>query len=90
VAQWRVTAISSVAHLWRSGASMTALSTTFRVGKRYRCEMRFDRARGLLAEWTPDTPRRLTTDETTDYRRGRDAFLAEVAKLIGGNVLVLE
>jgi hypothetical protein len=66
------------------------LSTTFRVGKAYRCEMRFDAERGLVAEWTPDTPRRLTPQELADYRRGRNAFLAEVAKIIGGNVLLVE
>jgi hypothetical protein len=65
------------------------ISTTFRVGKSYRCDMRFDSTRGLLAEWTPDTPKRLTEAEAADYRRGRDAFLAEIARRIGGNVMVI-
>ncbi len=62
--------------------------TTFRVGKRYRCEMRFT-ARSLIAEWTPAPPKKLTPEELNDYLRGRDALLAEVAKLIGGNILVV-
>jgi hypothetical protein len=64
------------------------ISTSFRVGKRYRCEMRFTN-RGLVAEWTPAPPKKLTPEELAEYRRGRDTFLAEVAKLIGGDILVV-
>jgi hypothetical protein len=45
--------------------------------------------RGLVAEWTPAPPKKLTPEEHADYRRGRDTFLAEVAKLIGGDILVV-
>jgi hypothetical protein len=64
------------------------IETTFRVGERYRCEMRFI-SRGLVAEWTPAPPKKLTPEERADYLRGRDAFLAEVAQLIGGDVVVI-
>ena len=72
---------------------MADISTTFRVGQRYRCSMRYSptEARGLMAEWEPSPPtRRLTKAELADYRRGRDAFAAEIAHLIGGDVLIVE
>jgi hypothetical protein len=48
-------------------------------------------AAGLAAEWEPDVPtQRLTKSELRDYRRGRDAFVAEIARHIGGNVLLVE
>lgn len=65
------------------------LSTVFRVGVR-RCSMTYSAA-GLAAEWEPDVPtQRLTKSELRDYRRGRDAFVAEIARHIGGNVLLVE
>ena len=45
----------------------------------------------MNVEWSPDVPkRRLNKREIQDYRRGRDAALTEVARLIGGNVLCVE
>jgi hypothetical protein len=73
----------------RSATVQRLLSTTFRVGKRYRCHMRFIDA-GLAAEWEPEPPTKLTPAEMADYRRGRNAFIAEIAKLIGSDVLLVE
>jgi hypothetical protein len=63
---------------------------TFRVG-RFFCEMTFADGH-LSAQWSPDVPMRgsLSRGEIAQYRAGRDALMAEVAKVIGGNVLVLE
>ena len=75
---------------------MAELSTTFRVGRRYRCSIVLPLAgvkAGLLqieTSWQPDIPRRLSKAELRDYRRGRDALLAEAAKHIGGPVAVVE
>lgn len=70
------------------------ISTTFRVGKRM-VKMSLDEhlPRGVTAlntEWTPDFPKALSKAEWKDYRRGRNLFLAEVARAIGGKVLVAE
>ena len=73
-------------------AMCAELSTTFRVGKRYRCSISLP-LRGtvrLEARWEPRRPTRLTEDELLDYRRGRDALLAEAARLLGGPVIVAE
>jgi hypothetical protein len=64
------------------------LSTRFRVGKRFMCTLTFADGE-MRADWSP-MPRRLKQKEWADYRRGRDALLAEVAKSIGGNVLTVE
>jgi hypothetical protein len=69
---------------------MKTISNTIRVGA-YICEMTFaDNA--LSAKWSPDLPKRgsLTQQEIAAYRAGRDALMAEVAKMIGGNVLMIE
>ena len=67
------------------------VSNTFRVGK-FICEMRYTPGAGLSAEWTPVIPRRgeLSRSEVGQYRAGRDALVAEIAKAIGGNVLLVE
>jgi hypothetical protein len=69
------------------------ITTTFRVGRRYRCSLRYPSPEcgGLIAEWEPSFPtRRLTKAELADYRQGRDTFFAEIARMIGGNVLIIE
>ena len=77
-------------------APLDTLSTTFRVGRRYWCSIVLPLAMlksGSLkieTSWEPDTPRRLTKAEMRDYRRGRDALLAEVAQHIGGGIAVVE
>jgi len=44
----------------------------------------------LAAEWSPDLPRRLSKREWREYRAGRDALVADIAKAIGGTVLGVE
>lgn len=72
------------------------LSATFRVGQRYRCTLilALSGQTGMAAEiqtcWEPGPPKQLTTAEMRDYRRGRDALLAEAARHIGGRVAVVE
>jgi len=72
------------------------LETTFRVGDRYRCSISIALASltvGMLdiaTLWEPDVPEHLSADEMNDYRRGRNALLAEAAQRIGGNVAVIE
>ena len=72
------------------------VTTTFRVGRRFKVAMTIPsfgpgETLAMNVEWSPDVPkRRLNKREIQDYRRGRDAALAEVARLIGGNVLCAE
>ena len=68
------------------------LTTTFRVGSRYRCSLTLPLkgAVKLEAQWEPRRPTHLTEDELRDYRCGRDALIAEAALLLGGNVVVAE
>ena len=71
------------------------LATSFRVG-RYTCSIKLPiealRAGVMRVEtsWLPEPPTRLTKAELRDYRRGRDALLAEAGRLLGGPVLVAE
>ena len=72
---------------------MTAITRTFRVGDNFLCTITVPIGqRGIVidAEWFPRPPSRLTDDELAEYRRGRDAVLAEVARAIGGSVAVLD
>lgn len=74
---------------------MTALplppvvSTRFRVGKKFVCEMSFGPT-GLLCEWSPRVPTRLTKKDFRAYRQRRDALLAEVAAAIGAPVHIAD
>lgn len=67
---------------------------SWRVGK-YTVEMTVPRPEpgrpsAVAMEWAPHMPERLTTSEIAQYRRGRDAALAELAEILGGNVAVIE
>jgi hypothetical protein len=44
----------------------------------------------IETRWLPETPTLLTKAELREYRRGRDALLAEAGRLLGGNVIVAE
>lgn len=71
------------------------VTTTFRVGRRYRCTMTIPRpepgsALAMACAWEPSPPKRLNEREMRDYRRGRNAALSEAARLIGANVLCVE
>jgi hypothetical protein len=66
-------------------------SATFRVGP-YTARMTFNpNTRQLACEWDPHTPpaKSLTRKEIDQYRSGRDALLAEVARAMG-NILVID
>jgi hypothetical protein len=71
------------------------LSTIFRVG-RYTCSITLplplptSGAVSIETRWEPEPPHRLNADELAEYRRGRDALLAEAAKHVGGPVAVVE
>jgi hypothetical protein len=74
-----------------------ALTMTFKVGFRFRCTMSLPvdavRKGALLStecEWEPRVPTRLSSNEMRDYRRGRDAFYGEIARLTGVNIAVAE
>jgi hypothetical protein len=73
------------------------LTTNFKVGRRFRCFMSIDlnkvgRGKALEMEcrWWPKLPRRLSGNEFEDYRRGRDAFLDELAHATGVKTLSIE
>ena len=73
------------------------LTTSFRVGYRSRCIISLDLAE-LDAEeppiatcrWSPRVPRKLSEREMADYRRGRNAFAAEVARLSRSRIVVAD
>jgi hypothetical protein len=65
------------------------ISNTFKVGP-ITCEMTISALGQLTAEWSPHMPDRLTRKERAQYRAGRDALLAEFAKLTGLNMLIIE
>lgn len=67
------------------------ISTTFRVGRRFRCTMSMDARGGALkCEWEPKTPTRLSREEMADYRRGRNMMIAEFARLTNQRILIVE
>jgi hypothetical protein len=73
------------------------LSTTFKVGYRYRCTMSMDLAAfaagdalSLTCRCSPKPPKKLSQNEIEDYRRGRDALMTELARVADGRVLVAE
>lgn len=45
---------------------------------------------GVVAEWSPDKPRKLTRKELVRYRRVRDEALAELAARTREAVVVVE
>jgi hypothetical protein len=45
---------------------------------------------GALAEWIGGMPKTLTDVEMKRYREGRNALLSEVARKLGGKVLLVE
>ena len=69
-------------------SSAGAFETAFRVGK-YTCEMSYSPGGGLKAEWSA-MPKKMSDDMWREYRSGRNSLFAEVAKAIGGAVLVVE
>ena len=78
----------------------TALSTTFKVGYRCRCTITAPLAErgspsGLVpvsatGTWHPKPPCCLSLRELADYRHDRGALIAEICRMIDGNILVVE
>ncbi|ARN80923.1 hypothetical protein DSM21852_00760 [Methylocystis bryophila] len=68
---------------------LPAVSTKFRVGKKFVCEMSFGPS-GLACEWSPRVPDHLSKKDLRTYRQRRDMLLAEVAALIGAPVGVAD
>ena len=72
------------------------IETTFKVGRRWKVTLALPDhlppgVHDVNATWDPACPdRRLNKREMADHRRGRDAFLAEAARLMGGSALVVE
>ncbi len=64
-------------------------TATFKVGK-YTCEMSYHSDGDLYAVWSPDLPRQLSKRELRQYRAGRNAFLIEEARTLGGAIAVIE
>ncbi|RDD61462.1 hypothetical protein [Ferruginivarius sediminum] len=75
-------------------AEQPAIVRTFRVGKRTVTLSVETPRRGevanMICEWSPDRPRRLSRKEWREYRRGRDAALADLAEAMGATVGVME
>jgi hypothetical protein len=70
---------------------MKKWQNTFRVGIR-KCTMTYSKETGISSEWDPSTPNNMSKQDLEQYRNGRNALLAKVAKELGvvGNVLVIE
>jgi hypothetical protein len=65
-------------------------STVFRVGK-FRCTMTLANGQ-MTTEWSPGlpTPKQMNKAMWREYRAGRNTFLAEVSRQIGGAIAVIE
>ena len=68
------------------------LSSTFRVGKHFRCTMTAElpTPSRIDCEWRPDLPRKLKQRDVAEYQRGRDAFFAELGRAIGLRLAVID
>ena len=71
-----------------------AIEARFRVGK-YTCSMIYPlpAASGpIQVTWEPEIPRprTLTAAELAQYLAGRDALIAEIARLTGQNILMVD
>ena len=74
--------------------SAAILTRSWPVGARV-CTLTVPRPTGTkpqqaCIEWVPLPPQRLTADEWRQYREGRNAALADLAREIGGNVALVE
>lgn len=69
-------------------------SRTWSVG-RYECTLTVPRPKPgqvmqACMEWTPEQPRKLTNEEITQYRQGRNKALTEISQSLGIKTAVLE
>ena len=65
------------------------ISNTFKVGA-FTCEMTITAQTQINAEWSPKIPTELTPKEWAQYRAGRNALVAEFAKMTGLNLMIVE
>jgi hypothetical protein len=79
-------------------ARNTIIESTFEVGHRFRCWMRFDCGeldpgvviRPVPGEWHPHIPERLDEQEPADWRAGRNALYQLAALTIGERLVVAD
>ena len=75
-------------------AEAPALTRSFPVGHRIVTVTmpapRRGKVRYMMIEWTPDPPRRLSKREWRQYRAGRNAAVAELAKWAGMKAAIIE
>lgn len=45
---------------------------------------------GIEVHWDPEPPRRWKASQLAKYRVERNAFVAELAKTLGGSVIIVE
>ncbi|RRQ22912.1 hypothetical protein D6C00_13900 [Thiohalobacter thiocyanaticus] len=70
-------------------ASEAAETRTYRLSHRLTVEITAGPG-GMVCEWDPARPERLTGKELKAYRRARQEVLQRLAERTGSNVLVLE
>ncbi|GMR20199.1 MAG: hypothetical protein BMS9Abin36_0794 [Gammaproteobacteria bacterium] len=71
---------------------MTAESVdtkTFRLSRRLSVELSVSSI-GIVAEWLPDPPDKLTYGELSKYRKARGVMLERLADKLGGAVVLIE
>lgn len=62
---------------------------TFRLSKRLAVEITVGAA-GMVVEWDPEQPERLTEPELCRYRKARAKMLSRLAEMAGRNVVCVE
>lgn len=65
------------------------MENMFRVGK-YKCRLEYSTEYGMRSEWEPKLPSNLSKKELRQYRDGRNALIVELAKALGGSIVVVE
>lgn len=66
-----------------------AKAKTFRLSDRLSVEITVG-VGGLVCEWDPDLPERLTEEELTNYRKARSEMLAGLSEIIGLPITIVE
>ncbi len=66
-----------------------AVCRTFRLSSRLSAEITAGSG-GMVVEWIPGAPERLTAKELQAYRRARSEVMAALAEIVGGAVVVVE
>lgn len=69
--------------------SEKAEAKTFRLSKRLSVEITAG-AGGIVCEWHPELPERLTAKELRRYRQARHEMLTRLAERVGGAVVCVE